>query len=339
MKNIAYIVLLFGLMLNPLKASSQTNKEYYLKNAYNFFEKGDYNNAQKALNIYFTGFVVDESDSTYQDASELKNKIQQCKDFVDKAENAIARQQIKDAIDYYRGVLSINPNDPIAKKKIADLGMTVKNDKPQVSLPKRVKTNPIKPISSGFEMRISSSFDSKGPFGFGFHFNKSYFKFGLDVLLGFASELAEYDMLFSWSSSWESHQTTIKYDFFFLRSVDVTLNGCKATESEYVYPRAQLTINPGINLRYFSIECGLGVFLCENLIMTHFLASYDYGEYYEGVKSIKPYFIARPTIVGYIPVSKNHDCLSVSLGYNFVSGAEPLNGLVVGLGFSWNFSI
>ena len=129
MKNIVHIVLLFGLMLNPLKASSQTNKEYYLKNAYNFFEKGDYNNAQKALNIYFTGFVVDESDSTYQDASELKNKIQQCKDFVDKAENAIARQQIKVAIDYYRRVLSINPKDSITKRKISELEMSVKNDK------------------------------------------------------------------------------------------------------------------------------------------------------------------------------------------------------------------
>lgn len=137
---------------------------------------------------------------------------------------------------------------------------------------------------------------------------------------------------------WESHQKTIKYDFFFLRSVDFTLNGRKATESEYVYPRAQLTINPGINLRYFSIECGLGVFLCENLIMTHFLASHDYGEYYEGDKSIKPYFIARPTIVGYIPISEDHDCLSVSLGYNFVPGAPPLNGFVVGLGFLLNVS-
>lgn len=135
---------------------------------------------------------------------------------------------------------------------------------------------------------------------------------------------------------WESHQKTIKYDFFFLRSVDVTLNGRKATESEYVYPRAQLIVNPGINLRYFSIECGLGVFLCENLIMTHFLETYGAYEYYEGYKSIKPYFIARPTIVGYIPISEDHDCLSVSLGYNFVPGAPPLNGFVVGLGFSWN---
>lgn len=319
-----------GLFLFPITGMSQ-NKENYLKSAYALFEKGEYDNAQKALNVYVSVFDGD--------ASELANKIQQCKDFVKKAENAIARQQIKDAIDYYRGVLSINPNDPIAKKKIADLGMTVKNDTPQVSSPKRVKTNPIKPISSGFEMRYSSSFDSKGPFGFGLHFNKSYFKFGVDVLFGSASELDESDMDVLGS---EYNQKTIKYDFLFLRSVDVTLNGQKATESEYVYPRAQLIVNPGINLRYFSIECGLGVFLCENLIMTHCLY-YDqgYGSHthmYEGDISIKPYFIARPTIVGYIPLSKNHDCLSVSLGYNFVSGATPLNGFVVGLGFSLNVS-
>lgn len=318
------IIILLGLFLFPMTGMSQ-NEETYLKSAYALFEAGEYDNAQSALNIYVSQFDGD--------ASELANKIQQCKDFMNKAENAIDRQQIKDAIDYYRGVLSINPNDPIAKKKIADLGMTVKNDKPQVSSPKRVKTNPIKPINRGFEQRISSSFDSKGPIGLGYHFNKSYFKFGVDVLLGLASELDEYDMD---DLGWESHQKTIKYDFFFLRSVDVTLNGRKATKSEYVYPRAQLTINPGINLRYFAIECGLGVFLCENLIMTHFLASYGYGEYYEGDKSIKPYFIARPTIVGYIPISEDHDCLSVSLGYNFVPGAPPLNGFVAGFGFWWN---
>ena len=109
-----------GLFLFPITGMSQ-NKEIYLKSAYALFEKGEYDNAQKALNIYVGVY--------HGDASGLANKIQQCKDFMDKAENAIVRQQIKDAIDYYRGVLSINPNDPIAKKKIADLETSAINDK------------------------------------------------------------------------------------------------------------------------------------------------------------------------------------------------------------------
>ena len=109
-----------GLFLFPITGMSQ-NKESYLKSAYASFEKGEYDNAQKALNIYVGVY--------HGDASGLANKIQQCKDFMDKAENAIVRQQIKDAIDYYRGVLSINPNDPIAKKKIADLETSAINDK------------------------------------------------------------------------------------------------------------------------------------------------------------------------------------------------------------------
>ena len=40
MKNIIYFVMLFGLILNPLKASSQ-NKEDYLSSAYASFEKGE----------------------------------------------------------------------------------------------------------------------------------------------------------------------------------------------------------------------------------------------------------------------------------------------------------
>lgn len=335
MKNIIYFVLLFGLILNPLKASSQ-NKEDYLSSAYTSFERGEYDNAQKALNVDVSVFDGDASDLAY--------KIQQCKTFKDKAEEAIARQQIKDAINYYRSVLSINPNDPIAKKKIADLGMTVKNDKPQVSSPKIVKTNPIKPINSGFEMRISSTFDSKGPFGFGFHFNKSYFKFGVDVLLshelGSASELEE-DHLDN-EYMWEDNIDILNNKFILLNQTNNYLPNESSrlwyTQSEYIYPRAQLTVSPGINLKYFSIECGLGVFICENIAATEYKIATTGKERFEGTRSIKPYFTARPTIVGYIPLSKNHDCLSVSLGYNFVSGATPLNGFVVGLGFSLNVS-
>lgn len=326
------IIILLGLFLFPMTGMSQ-NKESYLKSAYASFEKGEYDNAQKALNVYVSAFDGD--------ASELANKIQQCKDFMNKAESAIARQQIKDAIDYYRGVLSINPNDPIAKKKIADLGMTVKNDKPQVSSPKRVKTNPIKPISSGFEMRISSSFDSKGPFGLGFHFNRSYVKLGFDVLFsGFKSDL-EQDYLDK-EYMWDDNIDVLNNQFILLNQKNNYLPNESSrlwyVQSEYINPITQLTLSPGINLKYFSIECGLGVFICENIAVTEYKIATTGKERFEGTRSIKPYFTARPTIVGYIPLSKNHDCLSVSLGYNFVSGATPLNGFVVGLGFSWNVS-
>lgn len=143
MKNIIYFVLLFGLILNPLKASSQ-NKEDYLSSAYTSFERGEYDNAQKALNVYVSVFDGDASDLAY--------KIQQCLTLKNKAEEAIARQQIKDAINYYRSVLSINPNDPIAKKKVEGLEKSEKNEKSK-SLPvKKNTSNPIKPINGGFEM-------------------------------------------------------------------------------------------------------------------------------------------------------------------------------------------
>lgn len=332
MKNIIYFVLLFGLILNPLKASSQ-NKEDYLSSAYTSFERGEYDNAQKALNVYVSVFDGDASDLAY--------KIQQCKTFKDKAEEAIARQQIKDAINYYRSVLSINPNDPIAKKKIADLGMTVKNDKPQVSSPKIVKTNPIKPISSGFEMRISSSFDSKGPFGLGFHFNRSYVKLGFDVLFSGSKSDLEQDCLDK-EYMWDDNIDVLNNQFILLNQKNNYLPDESSrlwyVQSEYINPITQLTLSPGINLKYFSIECGLGVFICENIAVTEYKIATTGKEQYQGIKKSKSYFTARPTISGYIPVSKNHDCLSVSLGYNFVSGAEPLNGFVVGLGLSWNVS-
>ena len=118
MKNIIYLFLLLGLIFNPLQVSSQ-EKEKYLSSANKSFKKGDYNNAQKALNIYINHYKCD--------APDLANKIQQCMTLRKKAEDAIAKQQIADAIEYYRCILSINPNDPIAKKKIEDLEEILQN--------------------------------------------------------------------------------------------------------------------------------------------------------------------------------------------------------------------
>ena len=120
MKNIIYLFLLLGLIFNPLQVSSQ-EKEKYLSSANKSFKKGDYNNAQKALNIYINHYKGDVPDLAY--------KIQQCMTLRKKAEDAIAKQQIADAIEYYRCILAINYNDPIAKKKIEDLETSAINDK------------------------------------------------------------------------------------------------------------------------------------------------------------------------------------------------------------------
>ena len=332
MKKIIYLFLLLGLTFNPLQASSQ-EKEDYLSSAYALFEKGDYNNAQKALNVYVSVFNGEASDLAY--------KLQQCLTLKDKAEDAIAKQQIKDAINYYSGILSINSNDPIAKKKIEDLEISAKNEKSKLSPIKRNTSNPIKPINGGLEIRLSSSFDSKGPFGFGVHFNRSYFKLGFDVLFsGEASDLKQ-DYLDN-EYMWDDNIDVLNNQFILLTQKNNYLSDNSSrlwyVQSEYINPITQLTLSPGINLKYFSIECGLGVYICENIAVTEYKIATTGKEPYQGIKKSKSYFTAKPTVSGYIPVSKNHDCLSVSLGYNFVSGAEPLNGFVVGLGLSWNVS-
>lgn len=326
MKKIIYLFLLLGLIFNPLKASSQ-EKEDYLSSAYALFEKGDYNNAQKALNVYVSVFNGDASDLAY--------KIQQCLTLKNKAEDVIAKQQISDAISYYRSILIINSNDPIAKKKVEGLEKSEKNEKSK-SLPvKKNTSNPIKPINGGFEMRLSSSFDSKCPIGLGMHFNRSYFKFGFDVLFsGYASDLKQNDLD-------RDNTDVLNNQFILLNQKNNYLpDGSRLwyVQSEYINPIIQLTLSPGINLKYFSIECGLGAFICENIAVTEYKITTEGKGHFQGIKKNKSYFTARPTISGYIPVSKNHDCLSISLGYNFVSGAEPLNGFVVGLGISWNVS-
>lgn len=89
------------------------DKDIYLKSAQSLFEKGEYDNAQKALNVYITVY--------YGIADELADKIETCISLTKRAEKAIVKQEIASAINSYKNILLINPNDPIAKGKIEEL--------------------------------------------------------------------------------------------------------------------------------------------------------------------------------------------------------------------------
>ena len=108
--------------------------------------------------------------------------------------------------------------------------------------------------------------------------------------------------------------------------------GIMQKESEYIYPRASVGISPGINLKYFSVECGLGIYFCENLNMTQYLLKTEGHDDIEGTNKVKSYFYIRPTIVGYIPLWDGYNGISVTMGYNFVPQAKVLNGFVFALG-------
>ncbi len=98
------------LLLVSVQIASQDNAKY-LKTAKMQFEKGEYANAQKSLNVYV---ALDGR------ADELASKIKKCLSLTAKAEDALYKQDMNVAIENYRKLLSINPKDPIARKRVAE---------------------------------------------------------------------------------------------------------------------------------------------------------------------------------------------------------------------------
>ncbi len=185
------------------------------------------------------------------------------------------------------------------------------------------------PEDKGAEFRIVSSFNTTGLFGVGMNFHKSYFQLGFDAQIASLPTDIEPDRL-----NFGDNIQELKDTYLLLNNKEnISENGkIFSIESEYVNPMFQISVNPGLNLKYVAIECGLGVFICENMKLTDHITS-NYYDQYEGTKTTKCYFYARPTIVGYIPVSDN--MISLSIGYNICPNAKPLNGLVFGIGFCW----
>lgn len=202
--------------------------------------------------------------------------------------------------------------------------------------PKRKTSNlnMLKPIYAGFELRFLSSFSSAGIVGLGFHFNRSYFKCGFDVTIGSPAQYGTSDY---WPKGYRSlyHYHDIPSDYQKGLTTNIYLLSHEGLTWEFVSPTCvKMAASPGLNFKYFSLECGLGVSLCKHLVLVARAAdSVDY----EANQSIKPYFMIRPTVTGYIPVDRESKFISISLGYNFVPALKQTNCFVAALGI--NFEI
>lgn len=192
--------------------------------------------------------------------------------------------------------------------------------------------NPLEPVKKNFNLRLLSTFNNKGAFGLGLNFSRSYFQFGFDCLFSHGFQIKS-DLDVS-NIHLTSEQDVINAYFYLLNETTTLASNGRPwkKESEYIYPRASVGISPGINLKYFSVECGLGIYFCENLNMTQYLLKTEGHDDIEGTNKVKSYFYIRPTIVGYIPLWDGYNGISVTMGYNFVPQAKVLNGFVFALG-------
>lgn len=113
MKQLLFISLLF--VFNAL-SYSQNDRSEYLQAARKNYASGNYENAQKALNVYRNVYKGE--------ADDLAQRIERCLLLTKQAEEATEKQLINNAINIYNEVLLINHDDPIVKEKIIKLKKT-----------------------------------------------------------------------------------------------------------------------------------------------------------------------------------------------------------------------
>lgn len=203
---------------------------------------------------------------------------------------------------------------------------------------------------SYFNMRVLSGFTNKDIIGFGFHGNKSFFQIGADFVLskvfsyknqiddGWGNGFRESSDKSRTEPGWYygdilKNIATLEANYY---KLEQTEEQRKKGEQDYIRPQFQFAISPGINLKYVSIECGLGLVVSQSVKVKR--VNYDgYSGYHQGVDEwpkSQTNLLIRPTIVGYLPVGRDgNGGVSISVGYNIVDKLDIYNGFIASLGF------
>lgn len=171
----------------------------------------------------------------------------------------------------------------------------------------------LKPEKNRGGLTILSSFEKRGSVGFGIYGNHSFLHYGIEAV--FANTESDRDLYID--------SDKFQKNFYELSS---SITGETTVETEYIRPKAQLTITPGISLKYVSLGCGIGIFMSQKVVNKYVKGYYNYGEAKDQGNS--NFFLMRPTITGHFS-----NWLSMSLGYNICPKAKPLNSFIFSIGF------
>ncbi len=196
----------------------------------------------------------------------------------------------------------------------------------------------------GMNWRVSTTFDNAisqhWSVGTGIHFNRSFFQFGFDGSI--SKNLTASDGI---EETFRTEKNPITDKFRLNKETreavaDSPYDKSEKVSQEYIYSLGQLTVVPGLNFKYISLECAVGVSFNDCVQMNH-LEIWEGNNMlpptYSGTSKFTAYFVVRPTAVLYIPFSRKHNGLSISAGYDYVFGAEQaLNGWNFGIGCFWS---
>lgn len=178
--------------------------------------------------------------------------------------------------------------------------------------------------------RMFSSGNSTGYFGLGFDFSKSWFKIGFDF--SFGNCITDQFVKDDHKRLYDDDKELLKEKYLVTDEIYDEMG--KISKREYALPLGQFTIPIGCMSRYFSFECGAGVYVSRNVNV----------EYVSGEDSdctfttkIKPYLALRPVVSFYIPIGEDWS-ISLFGGYNYIHKANVMSGWMLGIGFrDWNW--
>lgn len=96
-------------------------------------------------------------------------------------------------------------------------------------------------------------------------------------------------------------------------------------------PDLYMMLSPGLYLRFLSINCGIG-YLPGDCVVN---LDIENGNVVNTEMTKTNYYMLKPSITGYIPISDEDFYITVDVGYNYSPNIKDLNGLSLGLGFQW----
>lgn len=257
------------------------------------------------------------------------------------AKIAFENKDYNKASEYYNRLLQLNPTDVTSAQALATIN--------KLSRPTKViyveKTKPkmkLIPEKNCFNFRVLSGFDKPTVFGAYLGYNFKLFQIGVDFAIGNYCDIDTDNISNEDITKLKNKAVLINENKQYSGSPFPTNdNVYYGAEYKSLSPKFQFAISPGLNFKYFSIECGLGAILGSDYTI-HALNAYlkDNGdkqylreEVYLNDKKSFSHFLIRPAVTGYIPASKNHKGFTISFGYNIISGASSLNGIIFGVGF------
>ncbi len=150
---------------------------------------------------------------------------------------------------------------------------------------------------------------------------------------------------------------SVNYTYSYLSvaaELGVNLDGKKYVANQYNL-FGYITVSPGFYCRFLSFNCGVGVMGMGYTKTTTWGDSYTEnfgGESEDNSVSVdgsvnittsgsistsanKYHFVLKPSITGYIPISREDYYITINAGYNYIPKFKELNGWSFGVGFQW----